>query len=472
MGKYFMAYVTYREDYISLMKRVFPFGVIPFILFLMTVVSCSTMVSYEKATDSLRRSGICCESFAQFRYDQLTEEEGVSFRLDASSDAFDFKTGKSYFKAFRLPKKDLPYSIKITSYALGEHFKKTHIFHPQITLLDDNFAIILENGLGDLPLTKAGYEETVSETWGLPIKLEGSILIDNPGAKYILIYTTQRLMSHRSPYLAMQVMPIILPGFVSAIPTGEEEILIKHSPFGLLRLEIGLPICQFGSEDDLDPDRIIARLSGRDSFLFLEAVEHEVSAMLFDAVVVLRGPDILGGTIAALIKDGCVFGHKFLSRLELIYATQILALFQTNPDLQDADHLENAAIQAIAEDGDPAAQFHMGLVYAWGRGVSADRGVSIEWLKRSGLQEFGPAMLALGMTLSGPGALIDEAEKVGKPPRTDENTDLAMAYFWLEAASHSKAPYVKEEALFQLDELAKRMSPEEIRRAKDLVKNY
>ena len=114
----------------------------------------------------------------------------------------------------------------------------------------------------------------------------------------------------------------------------------------------------------------------------------------------------------------------------------------------------------------------MGLAYAWGRGISADRGASIEWLKRSGQQGFGPGILALGMALSGPGALIDEAEKVGEPTRMDEYSDLVMAYFWLEAASHSITPYVKEEALFRLDELIKRMSPEDLRRAKNLVKNY
>lgn len=445
--------------------------VVSLALVLMTVASCATMVSYENARDSLRSSGVCCESIAQFKYEQLAGDGDVSFNLDASSDAFNFQTGKSYFKAFRLPEKALPYRIKITSYALGEQIHNAHIFYPQVALLDDRFAIVRQSAPGDFSLRKV---KATSETWGLPVKLEGSILVDTPNAKYVLVFTTQTLMRGASPYVTPKIVPIIVPGIVGAIPVGEETVLIRHSPFGQLHIEItraDAMTCPHGSEADIEPkNAITAKLVERDARLFVETVEPGVDTTQFDAIVILRGQDVLGGTVAIVLKDGCFVGRKFLSTLDYIHAIQMVTLFKTNPALKHNDRLEMATLLAMAETGDPAAQFHVGLTFAWGRGVPPDRGVAIEWLKRAAQRGFAPAMLALGMALSGPGALADEVEKVGQPPRSDEFTDLVTAYFWLDAASRSSEPDIKGEASFRLRELSQRMTPEELSKAKALVR--
>lgn len=207
-------------------------------LFLTSIMSCATMVSYENAVDSLRSARSCCNSIEQLKYGHLTEAEGISFNLDASSEAFDFPSGKSYFKAFQVTEKVTPYHIIIISWALGEHINKAHIYYPQVALLDSNFRIVRQSAPGDFVLSKAGVGETVSETWGLPVKLEGSILVDDPSVKFVLVYTTQELMTSASPYIARQAIPIIVPGVVTAIPGPEETVFIRHSPFGLLHIEI------------------------------------------------------------------------------------------------------------------------------------------------------------------------------------------------------------------------------------------
>jgi len=164
----------------------------------------------------------------------MAESGKVSFNLDASSKAYNFQTGKSYFKAFRLPGKALPYRIRISSFALGDVIKRAHIFYPQIALLDDRFNIIRQSALGDFTLIKAG----MSETLGLPVKLEGDFVIDDPNARYLVIFTTHEQMRATTPYETFKVAPVILPGVVTAVPTGKEEIEIPHSPFGLLQLQI------------------------------------------------------------------------------------------------------------------------------------------------------------------------------------------------------------------------------------------
>lgn len=212
--------------------------VISAILVLPTIVSCATMVSYEDASESLRKAVSCCDSIAQFSYTPLVEDGGVSFRLDASSDAFNFQSGKSYFRAFRLPEKALPYRIRVTSSALGEHIRKAHIFFPHVALLDARFTTVWQSDAGDFTLSKAGTMEPAEESWGLPVRLEGTVLINDPDAKYVLVFTTQALMRRASPYKTLRVVPVILPGVVGAIPLGKETVYIRHSPFGLLQLEI------------------------------------------------------------------------------------------------------------------------------------------------------------------------------------------------------------------------------------------
>lgn len=207
-------------------------------LVLTSIMSCSTMVSYENAVASLRSARSCCNSIEQFKYGHLTEAEGISFNLDASSEAFDFSSGKSYFKTFQLPEKAPPYYIKVTSWALGDQINKAHIFYPQVALLDSGFSIVIESTPADFVLSKAGVGETVSETWGLPVKLDGSILVENPSVKFVLVYSTQKLMASESPYIARQAIPIIVPGVVTVIPGPEETVFIRHSPFGLLHIEI------------------------------------------------------------------------------------------------------------------------------------------------------------------------------------------------------------------------------------------
>ncbi len=204
-------------------------------LALLGVASCATMVPHEEATSSLQKAHVCCESMAEFEYDQLGE--GVRFNLDVSSAAFKVPAGKSYFKAFRLPVRELPYRIKIRSFALGEHVSKAHVFFPQVALLDERFDFIRQSAPADFVLTKTDVKEAAAETGGLPIKLEGSVLVDDPKAKYVVVYTTDELLARSTPYETQRVVPVIVPGLVTALPGGKETLSIRHSPFGLLHIE-------------------------------------------------------------------------------------------------------------------------------------------------------------------------------------------------------------------------------------------
>lgn len=211
---------------------------------LLLISSCAAMVTYRKAVDSFIDSTPCCASMAEFKYEPLPSEEPVTFRLDEKSDSFVFPSGKSYFKAFQLPKKEVPYRIQVKSFALGETIDKAHIFYPQVALLDGGFTIVKQNEPDDFTLKKAGLKETASVSWGLlMLKLEGSMLVDIADAKYLLIYTTKELLLKTSEHTVQRIQPIPfpIPGgmLIGAVPTHKEPVAIPRSPFGWISLKVG-----------------------------------------------------------------------------------------------------------------------------------------------------------------------------------------------------------------------------------------
>jgi hypothetical protein len=219
------------------------FRAITLILVLPLLSSCAAMVTYRKAVDSFINSTPCCASMAEFKYEPLPSEETVTFRLDEKSDSFVFPSGKSYFKAFRLPNKEATYRIHVKSFALGETIDKAHIFYPQVALLDGGFTVVKQSDPGNFMLKKAGIKETASISWGLlMLKLEGSILVDIPDARYLVIYTTKELMLKTSEYMSQQIQPIPVPipggVLIGAVPAGKLPVAIPYSPFGWISISV------------------------------------------------------------------------------------------------------------------------------------------------------------------------------------------------------------------------------------------
>lgn len=219
------------------------FRAITLTLVLLLLSACAAMVTYRKSVDSFIDSTPCCTSMAEFKYEPLPSEEPVTFRLDEKSDSFIFPSGKSYFKAFQLPEKEVPYRIQVKSFALGQTMNTAHIFYPQVALLDGSFTVVKQSDLEDLVVKYAGFMETASTTWGVMLKFERSILVDIPNTKYLVIYTTKELLRKTSNYMSLDVLmtiPIPISGgvFMTPIPLGISPKPIPHSPFGWISITL------------------------------------------------------------------------------------------------------------------------------------------------------------------------------------------------------------------------------------------
>ena len=238
-----------------------------------------------------------------------------------------------------------------------------------------------------------------------------------------------------------------------------------------------VPTCEEGTLAEVEPaEAVVLRLRDRQARIFLEVLAggpdpSTTVGAVADGAAVLSGPDVLGGIVALALRGECVIGHRFISPLELMDATTVVELHEQHPELGASGHLDAAGLQKLADAGDPAAEFHAGIVKALGPAASADRAQSIDWLRRSAAHGHGAGMIALGMSLAGPGIVEDEARIVGEARRRDELTDLAQSCYWLRRAVRVDDPWLRNVARFVFDvEVAPRMTSEETRRCLSLLK--
>lgn len=203
-----------------------------------SIVPAGCAVPLGTVVTQYERAPVCCTAMKELRYESIARGEEKSFDLNEHSPAYAFESGKSYFRAFILPQDGLPYTVTVQSYMLGESIDVAYIFAPAIMTLNDAFEPVRRSDPADFRLKQAGFTETVEQTWGLMYKLEGQVSFsgENSNEKYLIVLTTGELLKAKTSLSTLRVVPIILPGLVTALPVGEREVLVPHSPAGRITL--------------------------------------------------------------------------------------------------------------------------------------------------------------------------------------------------------------------------------------------
>jgi maltose operon periplasmic protein len=187
-----------------------------------------------------------CNGYQEFGYEKLDIPDSKSFRIDKDSKVFGFDTGKSYFKAFELPKYSSPYSILIKSYELNgkptSFFAPaiTYVFSPAIMFLDERFTVTRFMEKGVFHYTTASFFEVFGTT-AMMRMLEAKIPItqENANDRYMVILTTDELLKEKEVFVSPSFVPLILPGVVGAVPTGRVNVSnIPHSPIGKIKVVV------------------------------------------------------------------------------------------------------------------------------------------------------------------------------------------------------------------------------------------
>jgi hypothetical protein len=183
----------------------------------------------------------CCETLAQLRYEKLPAQGPALFDIDERSPLFAFDTGRSFVLAVELPPLSPPYVVRIKSFALGDHIKESQIFFPAVLVLDERHAVLSRHvPPPSVSLRTADFTEATTENrWGLGLKLEWDLPIEHPAARYLVVHTTAEALAMAQKHRVPRFVPMILPGLVTTLPTGQEEVVeVPHSAFGRISLRV------------------------------------------------------------------------------------------------------------------------------------------------------------------------------------------------------------------------------------------
>ncbi|MEO1536291.1 MAG: tetratricopeptide repeat protein [Pseudomonadota bacterium] len=150
-------------------------------------------------------------------------------------------------------------------------------------------------------------------------------------------------------------------------------------------------------------------------------------------------------TIHAVILAGC-----------MCLATPVWAEIEEARDLMEAGQFEAAreALLPAARSGNADAEELIGVMYALGLGVERDPERAFEWYLRSSMKGHPGAQSGVGWYYE---------VGLGMPA-----PDLVRAYMWYALSAIGGDP----DAAISLEEVVKKMTPEEIARAQVLIDDY
>lgn len=93
----------------------------------------SAFIKSAEAEQLLSKKSTCCDNVKQLKYQPLDNDKAQYVSFDITSSAFDFKGGKSFYKAYQLNK-----NISELTVTVSGLFYNT-VFSPQVLLLDSQF---------------------------------------------------------------------------------------------------------------------------------------------------------------------------------------------------------------------------------------------------------------------------------------------------------------------------------------------
>ncbi len=169
--------------------------------------------------DALVSTKICCESFSNMSFDELPYGREIVVKIDEASPVFNFESGRSFFKAFRLPIRSVSYNIRIRSYFSG------HVFFPSALVLDCNFNIVRKYGDETFKFGEKGLDSP-------NIKGDLAMLGEPEKEAYMIIYTEQG-----SGVIGVtRHIPALYGLYGQIIPP--HDVVNHYSPIGAMKINL------------------------------------------------------------------------------------------------------------------------------------------------------------------------------------------------------------------------------------------
>jgi maltose operon periplasmic protein len=176
----------------------------------------------------LSAAPVCCDSLAGLRFMPLDTETSRFYEINASSQAFDFSTGKSLLQAFVIPD-DLERATLTIDAIAG-----ATVFVPTVLLLDRDFRVTRAVDSSSFKYTPAGFME--------PQRLQGRVHLDRrqggelAGEKYLVVFTTDKDLRGSTRMISEARLYARARGLADP---GLPDPVAQHAATGVFRLSVG-----------------------------------------------------------------------------------------------------------------------------------------------------------------------------------------------------------------------------------------
>ena len=169
---------------------------------------------------------------AQFHYEPLPAEGVVRFAIDAKSPTFEFQTGVSAYRAFRLPDDAVPYYVEVRSFLDGPADPaRARVFYPVVAVLTDDFLVSRSTEPELLRFDLPVLEGTSAPAYRVTLGMDPA----HTHERYLVVFTPARFAGGR------EQPPVATPehaaeaarfAFLGAAPHGRLSISIRRGDAG------------------------------------------------------------------------------------------------------------------------------------------------------------------------------------------------------------------------------------------------
>ncbi|WP_217476961.1 MalM family protein [Stutzerimonas stutzeri] len=179
----------------------------------------------HSARQALADAPICCDAIKTFPFQPLPANFSGNVTLDASAPAYPFKTGKSFFRAFALPRDSKSFEIRLFSQA-GDT-----VLAPSVMLLDSQFRMTRLLDADDFTYVPA--EGMKGDSLDARLRVD-RLYLDNPGnERYLVIFASERDSDGQT---TLQHPAKAYAKALGNEPPSIPDPVAKHSPVGVIKM--------------------------------------------------------------------------------------------------------------------------------------------------------------------------------------------------------------------------------------------
>lgn len=182
----------------------------------------------------------CCEDPSRFQYTALPAEGSVEFAIDRDSPVFEFQSGPSFFRAFRLPALGKAYTLELRSYVeAAKSTRDARVFYPVVAILTDDYLVSRATDLDFLRFDLPVFEQATAPAYRLALPLDPA----NTRERYLVVFTPSQLVQPRA-------LPAAAPDTAAQ---AARDAFLGASAFGRFRVTLR-PTGAEAMEDAPTPD--------------------------------------------------------------------------------------------------------------------------------------------------------------------------------------------------------------------------